>query len=153
MTTIWKLKNIAPITKMSIESTVATASLAAAITTVLIATKVIAGPASLALIASPAAIAVLFIAAIYFAAAACASYQQMHKNEEISELKAGVEEVKEEIKDLATKDELNRKADNSEVHTKLAEKLNSSEFNETFIGSLEDSKVVEAIRQKGFQKS
>ncbi|CAQ54936.1 hypothetical protein C1A_400 [Wolbachia endosymbiont of Culex quinquefasciatus JHB] len=83
MTTIWKLKNIAPITKMSIESTVATASLAAAITTLLIATKVIAGPASLALIASPAGIAVLFIAAVYFAAAAYASYQQMHKNEEI----------------------------------------------------------------------
>lgn len=83
MTTIWKLKNIAPITKMSIESTVATASLAAAITTLLIATKVIAGPASLALIASPAGIAVLFIAAVYFAAAAYASYQQVHKNEEI----------------------------------------------------------------------
>lgn len=36
---------MAPITKMSIEGTFATASLAAAITTVLIATKVIAGPA------------------------------------------------------------------------------------------------------------
>ncbi|WP_265041856.1 hypothetical protein [Wolbachia endosymbiont (group B) of Melanostoma mellinum] len=82
-TNIWKLKNIAPITKMGIEGTVATASLAAAITTVLIATKVIAGPASLALIASPAGIAALFIAAVYFAAAAYASYQQMHKNEEI----------------------------------------------------------------------
>ncbi|WP_353280760.1 hypothetical protein [Wolbachia endosymbiont (group B) of Cyclophora punctaria] len=45
MPTIWKLKNIAPITKMSIESTVAIASLAAAITTLLIATKVIARPA------------------------------------------------------------------------------------------------------------
>uniref|UniRef100_A0A3B0JKB5 Uncharacterized protein n=1 Tax=Wolbachia endosymbiont of Aleurodicus floccissimus TaxID=2152762 RepID=A0A3B0JKB5_9RICK len=45
MPTIWKLKNIAPITKMSIESTVATAAITAAITTVLIATKVIAGPA------------------------------------------------------------------------------------------------------------
>lgn len=73
-TNIWKLKNIAPITKMGIEGTVATASLAAAITTVLIATKVIAGPAG---------IAALFIAAVYFAAAAYASYQQMHKNEEI----------------------------------------------------------------------
>ncbi|WP_264375157.1 MULTISPECIES: hypothetical protein [unclassified Wolbachia] len=80
---IRKLKNTAHITKMSIESTVATASLAAAITTLLIATKVIAGPASLALIASPAGIAVLFIAAVYFAAAAYASYQQMQKNEEI----------------------------------------------------------------------
>lgn len=75
MSTIWKLKNIAPITKMSIEGTVATASLAAAITTVLIATKVIAGPASLALIASPDGIAVLFIAAVYFAALAISSYQ------------------------------------------------------------------------------
>lgn len=80
---IWKLKTTAPITKMSIESTVATASLAAAITTLLIATKVIAGPASLALIASPVGIAVLFIAAVYFAALAISSYQQMHKNEEI----------------------------------------------------------------------
>ncbi len=60
---IWKLKNTAPITKMSIESTVATASLA--------------------LIASPVGIAVLFIAAVYFAALAISSYQQMHKNEEI----------------------------------------------------------------------
>ncbi|WP_264682837.1 MULTISPECIES: hypothetical protein [unclassified Wolbachia] len=75
---VLKWENTAHITKMSIESTVATASLAAAITTVLIATKVIAGPASLALIASPAGIAVLFIAAVYFAAAAYASYQQMH---------------------------------------------------------------------------
>lgn len=82
MPTIWKLKNIAPITKMSIEGTVATASLAAAITTVLIATKVIAGPVSLALITSPAGIAVLFIAAVYFAAAAYASYQQMNAVDE-----------------------------------------------------------------------
>ncbi|WP_254229325.1 hypothetical protein [Wolbachia pipientis] len=77
-TNIWKLKNIAPITKMGIEGTVAIASLAAAITAILIATKVIAGPASLALIASPAGIAALFIAAVYFAAAAYASYQQMN---------------------------------------------------------------------------
>ncbi|WP_264719778.1 hypothetical protein [Wolbachia endosymbiont (group B) of Eucosma cana] len=85
-TSIWKLKNIAPITKMGIEATFATASLAAAITTLLIATKVIAGPASLALIASPAGIAVLFITAVYFSALAISSYQQMHKNEEISNL-------------------------------------------------------------------
>lgn len=45
----------------------------------------------LVLIASPAGIAVLFIAAVYFAAAAYASYQQMHKNEEIGEAKAGAE--------------------------------------------------------------
>lgn len=75
---IWKWKNTAHITKMSIEGTVALASLAGAITTILIATKVIAGPASLALVASPAGIAVLFIAAVYFAAAAYASYQQMN---------------------------------------------------------------------------
>lgn len=80
---IRKLKNTAHITKMSIECLVAAASLAGAITAILIATKVIAGPASLALIASPAGIAALFIAAVYFAAAACASCQQMHKNEEI----------------------------------------------------------------------
>ncbi|MDX5526823.1 MAG: hypothetical protein O7167_02950 [Wolbachia endosymbiont of Andrena nigroaenea] len=80
---ILKWENTAHITKMSIEGLVALASLAGAITTILIATKVIAGPASLALVASPAGIAVLFIAAVYFAAAAYASYQQMQKNEEI----------------------------------------------------------------------
>ncbi|MDR0773104.1 MAG: hypothetical protein LBE46_02100 [Wolbachia pipientis] len=74
-TDILKWRNTAHITKMSIEGTVALASLAGAITAILIATKVIAGPASLALIASPAGIAVLFIAAVYFAAAAYASYQ------------------------------------------------------------------------------
>ncbi|GFY65385.1 uncharacterized protein TNIN_38871 [Trichonephila inaurata madagascariensis] len=80
---ILKWENTAHITKMGIEGTVALASLAGAITAILIATKVIAGPASLALIASPAGIAVLFIAAVYFAALAYASYQQMQKNEEI----------------------------------------------------------------------
>lgn len=80
---IWKWKNTVPITKTGIETIVALASLAGAITTILIATKVIAGPASLAFVASPAGIAVLFIAAVYFAAAAYASYQQMQKNEEI----------------------------------------------------------------------
>nr|WP_253309918.1 hypothetical protein [Rickettsia endosymbiont of Ceutorhynchus assimilis] len=80
---ILKWENTAHITKMSIEGLVALASLAGAITAILIATKVIAGPASLALVASPAGIAVLFIAAVYFAAAAYASYQQMQKNEEI----------------------------------------------------------------------
>ncbi|WP_353273097.1 hypothetical protein [Wolbachia endosymbiont (group A) of Portevinia maculata] len=80
---ILKWENTAHITKMSIEGLVALASLAGAITAILIATKVIAEPASLALVASPAGIAVLFIAAVYFAAAAYASYQQMQKNEEI----------------------------------------------------------------------
>lgn len=76
--TIWKWENTAHITKMSIEGLVAVASLAGAIIAILIATKVIAGPASLALVASPAGIAVLFIAAIYSAAAAYVSYQQMN---------------------------------------------------------------------------
>ncbi|UVW84085.1 collagen-like protein [Wolbachia endosymbiont of Aedes albopictus] len=76
--TIWKWENTAHITKIGIEGTVALASLAGAITAILIATKVIAGPASLALVASPAGIAVLFIAAIYSAAAAYVSYQQMN---------------------------------------------------------------------------
>lgn len=67
--TIWKWRNTAHITKMSIEGLVAVASLAGAITAILIATKVIAGPAG---------IAVLFIAAIYSAAAAYVSYQQMN---------------------------------------------------------------------------
>ncbi|MBC6686017.1 hypothetical protein H9I48_01985 [Wolbachia pipientis] len=70
--TIWKWGNTAHITKMSIEGLVAVASLAGAITAILIATKVIAGPAG---------IAVLFIAAIYSAAAAYVSYQQMNAME------------------------------------------------------------------------
>ncbi|MHC3898107.1 UNVERIFIED_CONTAM: hypothetical protein LBW93_04290 [Wolbachia endosymbiont of Nasonia longicornis] len=109
---------------MSIEGLVATASLAAAITTLLIATKVIAGPASLALVASPAGIAVLFIAAIYFAAAAYVSYQQMYKNEEISGAKTGAEAaIEAKTKDLATK-------------TELAEKLNSDDLREKVKGIL-----------------
>ncbi|WP_253301919.1 hypothetical protein [Wolbachia endosymbiont of Psylliodes chrysocephala] len=76
--TILKWENTADITKVVIEGAVALASLAGAITTILIATKVIAGPASLALVASPAGIAVLFIAAVYFAAQAYSSYQQMN---------------------------------------------------------------------------
>lgn len=148
MPTIWKLKNIAPITKMSIESTVATASLATAITMILAITEVISpglifsllGFRSLeaAIIGTFATIAVLFIAAVYFSVAACASYQQMHKNEEISEAKVSAEaaankaeaakasaetaankEVEEKIRDLATKDELNNKADKSELDSKL----------------------------------
>ncbi|WP_343289426.1 hypothetical protein [Wolbachia endosymbiont of Encarsia formosa] len=91
-TSIWKLKNIAPITKMGIEATVATASLATAITMILAITEVIAPPLVLlvftsgfgslgaAIIGTFAAIAVLSIASVYFAAAAYASYQQMHKN-------------------------------------------------------------------------
>ena len=76
--TILKWENTADITKVVIEGAVALASLAGAITAILIATKVIAGPASLALVASPAGIAVLFIAAVYFAALAYSSYQQMN---------------------------------------------------------------------------
>ncbi|MGL9758785.1 MAG: hypothetical protein ACR5LA_08275 [Wolbachia sp.] len=80
---ILKRENTAHIAKMGIEGIVAVASLAGAIAAILIATKVIAGPASLSLIASPAGIAVLFIATVYFAAAACTSYQQMHANEKV----------------------------------------------------------------------
>ncbi|WP_341812059.1 hypothetical protein [Wolbachia endosymbiont (group A) of Conops quadrifasciatus] len=75
---IWKWENAAHITKMVIEGLVAGASLAGTITAILIAPKVTAEPASLALIARPAGIAVLFVAAIYFAAAAYVSYQQMN---------------------------------------------------------------------------
>ncbi|WP_246433108.1 MULTISPECIES: hypothetical protein [Wolbachia] len=112
----------------------------------------------LALIASPAGIAVLFITAVYFAALAISSYQQMHKNEEISEAKAGAEtaakiEVEEKIKDLATKTELNARTNKSEVDTKLAEKLDSSKFNETLKSSLEDATVFEAFKSKISQKS
>ncbi|WP_353282716.1 hypothetical protein [Wolbachia endosymbiont (group A) of Pogonocherus hispidulus] len=154
-----KWENTAHITKMGIEGTVALASLAAAITTILIATKVIAGPTSLALIASPAGIAVLFIAAVYFAAQAYSSYQQMYKNEEISEAKTGAETaaqkaetakngVEGKVQDLATKTELADKADKTE----LADKLDSSRFNETLKSSLEESTVVQAFIDKGFQK-
>lgn len=165
---VLKCENTAHITKMSIESTVATASLAAAITTLLIATKVIAGPASLALIASPAGIAVLFITAVYFAAAAYASYQQMHKNEEISEAKAGAEtaankaeaakasaeeaktEVEEKIKDLATKDELNNKADKSELNSKFNADALEGELKKLLPSILVDPNVVTADVKKAF---
>ncbi|MDR2609502.1 MAG: hypothetical protein LBC06_02820 [Rickettsiales bacterium] len=78
ISSIWKKGNIAPITKMGIEGTVAAASLATAVATILIATNVIAGPAFLASVANPVGIAALFVAAVYFAAAAYLSYQQMH---------------------------------------------------------------------------
>ncbi|WP_341817002.1 hypothetical protein [Wolbachia endosymbiont (group A) of Agelastica alni] len=157
---IWKWENTAPITKMGIEGTVALASLTGAITTILIATKVIAGPASLALIASPAGIAVLFIAAVYFAAQAYSSYQQMYKNEEISEAKTGAEtaaqkaeaaknEVEEKVQDLATKTELADKADKTELNGKL----DSSEFNETLKSSLKDTTVIQAFIDNGFSKN
>ncbi|MDM8335139.1 hypothetical protein [Wolbachia pipientis] len=66
---------------MSIEGTVALASLVAAITIILIATNVIAIPESLALISAvtnPIGIAALFIAALYFATLAYCSYKQMY---------------------------------------------------------------------------
>ncbi|MGL9717589.1 MAG: hypothetical protein ACR5K9_02670 [Wolbachia sp.] len=75
---IWKKENIASITKMGIEGTVAVASLAAAITTILVATSVVAGPAFLASIANPVGIIALFVAATYFAAQAYSSYQQIN---------------------------------------------------------------------------
>lgn len=79
-TSIWKWRNTAHITKMGIEGTAALASLAAAITTVLIATNIVAVPESLAFISTiinPIGIAALFVAAVYFAAKAISSYQQM----------------------------------------------------------------------------
>ncbi|NUX01221.1 hypothetical protein GO685_01635 [Wolbachia endosymbiont of Madathamugadia hiepei] len=81
---IWACENAAHITKIGIEGTVTVASLTAAITTILVATGAIAGPAFLASVANPVGIAALFVAAVYFTAAAYSSYQQMHKNEEIS---------------------------------------------------------------------
>jgi hypothetical protein len=110
---------------MSIEGTVALASLAAAITTVLIATNIVAVPESLAFISTivnPIGIAVLFIAAIYFATLAYCSYKQMHKNEEIGEAKTsrGAGEFEAKIADLATKTELSTKADKTEVEVKIA---------------------------------
>ncbi|WCR58115.1 collagen-like triple helix repeat-containing protein [Wolbachia endosymbiont of Ctenocephalides felis wCfeJ] len=77
---IWKWGNTAHITKMSIEGTIALASLAAAITAILVTTNVIAVPESLAFVSTivnPIGIAVLFVAAVYFAAKAISSYQQM----------------------------------------------------------------------------
>lgn len=81
---IWAWKNTAHIAKMGIEGTVAVASLATAIATIFIVTGTIAGPAFLASVANPVGIVALFVAAAYFTAAAYSSYQQMHKNEEIS---------------------------------------------------------------------
>lgn len=147
---ILKWENTAHITKMDIEGTVALASLAAAITTILIATKVIAGPASLALIASPAGIAVLFIAAVYFAAQAYSSYQQMYKNEEISEAKTGAETAAQKAE--TAKNGVEGKVQDLATKTELADKLDSSRFNETLKSSLEESTVVQAFIDKGFQK-
>ncbi|WP_410542426.1 hypothetical protein [Wolbachia endosymbiont of Tetranychus urticae] len=48
---------------------------------------------------------------------------------------------------------MNRKADKSEVDTKLAAKLDSSKFNETLKSSLEDATVFEAFESKISQKS
>ncbi|WP_143689334.1 hypothetical protein [Wolbachia endosymbiont of Nilaparvata lugens] len=180
-TSIWKLKNIVPITKMGVEATFAIASLATAITIIrnLKGTPpplVFLGPSgpelAIFIICLFAAIAVLFIAAIYFAAAACASYQQMHKNEEISEAKAGAEtaaktEIEEKIKDLATKAELNNKADISALDAKadktelnnkadkseVTNKLDSGKFSEALKNSLEDPQVVQIFESKGFQKN
>ncbi|MGL9718002.1 MAG: hypothetical protein ACR5K9_04880 [Wolbachia sp.] len=140
---IWAWKNTAHITKMGIEGTVAAASLAAAITTILVATGAIAGPAFLASVANPVGVAALFVIAVYFAAQAYCSYQQMRKNEEINGIKAGAEEavkqaeaaktgaeaaetaVNEKLKGFATKVDLDAKADKAEVE---AVKLNSDDF-------------------------
>ncbi|BAP00015.1 hypothetical protein [Wolbachia endosymbiont of Cimex lectularius] len=125
-TNIWKWGNTLHITKMGIEGTVALASLAAAITTVLIATNIVAVPESLALISTivnPIGIAALFIAAIYFTILAISSYQQMRKNEEIGEAKSsgGTGEVEAKIAGLATKADLNTKADKSDVDRQIGD--------------------------------
>jgi|GEM_PF-6372837 len=133
-TSIWKWGNTVHITKMGIEGTVALASLAAAITTVLIATNIVAVPESLALISTvvnPIGIAALFIAAIYFTILAISSYQQMRKNEEMSEAKTseGAGEVEAKIADLATKTELSTKADKTEVEAKIAGLATKADLN------------------------
>lgn len=157
---ILKWGNTAHITKMSIEGIVAVASLAAAITTILIATNIIAAPASLALVSAitnPAGIAVLFIAATYFAAQAYCSWKQMHKNEEMKQAetaKTGAEEaesfkntIEATIKGLATKADLEKKADKTDVNTKLAEKLSVDKFNTQLARSLsKDSRIAELIQ-------
>jgi len=142
------------ITKIGIEGLVAAASLAGAITAILIATKVIASPASLALVASPAGIAVLFIAAIYFAAAAYVSYQQMYKNEEISGAKTGAETAAKKAEAAKTGAEAAIEAKTKDLATKteLAEKLNSDDLREKVKGILptllEDSNVTKPLDNK-----
>ncbi|MCA4774254.1 hypothetical protein IHO13_03300, partial [Wolbachia endosymbiont of Mansonella perstans] len=89
--------NTLPIIKMSVEGTVALASLAAAITMVLIATNIVALPESLVFISTivnPIGIAALFIVAMYFATLAYCSYKQMGKNEEIGEAKTSAKNAK-----------------------------------------------------------
>ncbi|MDR0288745.1 MAG: hypothetical protein LBH78_01665 [Rickettsiales bacterium] len=133
-TSIRKWGNTVHITKMGIEGTAALASLAAAITTVLIATNIVAVPESLALISTvvnPIGIAALFIAAIYFTILAISSYQQMRKNEEMSEAKTsgGAGEVEAKIADLATKTELSTKADKTEVEAKITGLASKADLN------------------------
>ncbi|MDG7053677.1 MAG: hypothetical protein LKM45_07525 [Wolbachia endosymbiont of Alcedoecus sp.] len=149
-TSIWKWRNTAHITKMVIEGTAALASLAAAITTVLVATNIVAVPKSLAFISTivnPIGITALFIAAIYFTILAISSYQQMHKNEEISEAGTSAKNVKatkevEELiqskieaktKDLVTeealKTALKAKADKAEVEAKIAGLATKADLN------------------------
>ncbi|WCR58835.1 MAG: hypothetical protein PG978_000249 [Wolbachia endosymbiont of Ctenocephalides felis wCfeF] len=114
---IWAWKNTAHITKVGIEGTVAVASLATAITTIFIATGAIAGPAFLASVANPFGIVALFVAAVYFTAAAYSSYQQMHKNEEISGAVTKAEGAQEAAKVGA--EEAAKKAENGAVGTVL----------------------------------
>lgn len=108
---IWKKENIAPITKMGIEGTVAAASLAAAITTILVATGAIAGPAFLASVANPVGIAALFVAAVYFTAAAYSSYQQMHATQG----EKGPQGEKGELSDEDFRNKLSTQLSNLEV--------------------------------------
>ncbi|MDR2978554.1 MAG: hypothetical protein LBU56_04080 [Rickettsiales bacterium] len=124
---IRKKENIAPITKMGIEGTVAVASLAAAMATILIATNVIAGPAFLASVANPVGIAALFVAAVYFAVAAYFSYQQMHKNEEIS----GAKKEAQTVVDEKTKGFVTQ----SYLSTELSKKLDSSALANSVVGN------------------
>ncbi|MDR3131557.1 MAG: hypothetical protein LBU02_00430 [Rickettsiales bacterium] len=149
---IWAWKNTAHITKMGIEGTVAVASLATAITTIFIATGAIAGPAFLASVANPVGIAALFVAAVYFTAAAYSSYQQMHKNEEIS----GAVTKAEGTQEAAKKAEAAKvgaeaaagKAETAKVGAEAAAKKAEDNVTQTFLDFLEKPENLNALKQK-----
>ncbi|OWZ24975.1 hypothetical protein [Wolbachia endosymbiont of Wuchereria bancrofti] len=138
---IWKKEDIALITKMSIEGTVALASLAAAITTILIANSVIVGPAFLMSVASPVGIAALFIAAIYFAVQAYSSYQQMYKSEEAKGA------VKQAIADAKIVDQVTQAVNNAVAGASIADQVTQA-VNKANIASQAETAAQKVVEEK-----
>ncbi|WP_246228182.1 hypothetical protein [Wolbachia endosymbiont of Litomosoides brasiliensis] len=138
---IWKKENIAPITKMSIEGTVAFASLAAAMTTILVATSVVVGPAFLMSVTSPVGIAVLFIVAVYFAVQAYSSYQQMYRNEEAEKA------VKQAVADAKIADQVTQAINNAVASANIADQVTQA-VNKTNIASQAETVAQKVVEEK-----